>query len=283
MGNLLADGVAMHKTRVARELARVAARGLPRAHLTPRPRHYLPATEKRGTQGFSEMRERSMLSHVFRTAEEGNPESVASAMDVFWDDYYKGEGTAEWQLRVAALDSAITDKQPKLMMELGSYCGYSAVRAGQKLPAGGKLISIEIDPLYASIARTVVEHAGLQDRVSVRIGSLAELLASGELQRKHGLDGPLDALLLDHDVNSYLSDLQLLEGAGHIGKETVVLCDWSLYPGSKEAEASEAAPRDPAAFMDYLSGLGLSASTKNSLRDKEVFSVSSAQWGQWQV
>ena len=104
---------------------------------------------------FNELRERSLLRHVINTATEGDPNSVMNAMDTFWDTYFNGEGTAEWKLRGSALDSAIKSKQPKLAMEIGAYCGYTAVRMGRLMPAGSKLVSIEIDPLYAAIATKV--------------------------------------------------------------------------------------------------------------------------------
>ena len=119
----------------------------------------------------------------------------------------------------------------------------------------------------------MVEHAGLSARVSVEIGSIAERLPA--IHRKHDLFGPLDAVLLDHDVSSYLPDLKLLEKSGHISKATVVLCDWSLYPGS---EGAEQAPTAGADFMDYLSKIGVSSSTRHSLRDKDLFTVSAGDW-----
>merc|ERR1719399_1403571 len=95
------------------------------------------------------------------------------------------------------------------------------------------------------------------------------------IHKKHGIEGPLDALLLDHDVSSYLPDLRLLETNGHIDKGTVVLCDWSLYPGSDETEQ---APTAAGEFMDYLSEIGVSQSTRHTLRDKNVFTVSAGSW-----
>ena len=51
---------------------------------------------------------------------------------------------------------------------------------------------------------------------------------------------------------------------------TVVLCDWSLYPGSDGSDA----PTESEAFMSYLSTSGAGATARHSLRDKEVFTVS---------
>ena len=44
----------------------------------------------------------------------------------------------------------------------------------------------------------MVEHAGLSDRVSVEIGSVSGRLPA--IHKKFGVQGPLDAVLLDHDV-----------------------------------------------------------------------------------
>lgn len=220
---------------------------------------------------FNEFRERALLRHVIATATPDSPTSVVAAMDTFWDTYFNGEGTAEWQLRGKALEDAILAKSPTNAMEIGTYCGYTAVKMGQFIPAGGRLISLEIDPLYAAIATKVVEHAGLSDRVVVEIGSIQERLEA--LQKKYSLNGSLDAVLLDHDVSCYLPDLQLLQTHGLVTTGTVVLCDWSLYPGSD----ADQAPTDGTAFMKYLAETGNGPTTRHTLRDKEVFTVSSWQ------
>ena len=124
----------------------------------------LSTQTKKTIQGddFNELRERSLLRHVINASTEGDPDSVMQAMDQFWNTFFNGEGTAEWQLRGSALDAAIRSKQPKTAMEIGAYCGYTAVRMGRLMPAGSKLISVELDPLYAAIAtkvRVAVAHS----------------------------------------------------------------------------------------------------------------------------
>jgi hypothetical protein len=103
-------------------------------------------------ENFNELRERSLLRHVISSSTEGDPCSVMNAMDEFWSTYFNGEGTAEWKLRGGALDQAIRSKSPTSAMEIGAYCGYTAVRIGRLMPEDGKLVSIEIDPLFAAIA-----------------------------------------------------------------------------------------------------------------------------------
>ena len=138
---------------VARSVPALAKRSaVPLLH-----RRSLSSQLKQSIQGddFNEMRERALLRHVISTSTEGDPDSVTAAMDAFWHTYFNGEATAEWQLRGSALDSAIKQRQPTVAMEIGAYCGYTSVRLGRLIPKGGKLISIEIDPLYAAIATKV--------------------------------------------------------------------------------------------------------------------------------
>jgi len=246
----------------------------------------------RGAQDFHELRERSLLRYTLKASTEGDALSVIEAMDAFWQEYYKGESTTEWKLRGTALDDAIKKAAPSAAMELGTYCGYSAVRIGRLLPPGGKLVSVEVDPLYAAIAtkvrcpallrhaspprsngcvsphaRQVVEHAGLGDSVKIEIGDLAEKF--DRIATKYSL-GSLDALLMDHGASNYLPDLTYLESKGMIKEDTAVLCDWSLYPGSGD---DPQAPSNHEAFMKHMESSGRGASGKTAVHNKDVFSV----------
>ena len=65
----------------------------------------------------------------------------------------------------AILDSVVSEVNPALALELGTYCGYSTVRIARLLPPGGRLITLEFNPEYAAVARQVIEWAGLEDSV----------------------------------------------------------------------------------------------------------------------
>jgi len=220
-----------------------------------------------GASEFKELRERGLLQHTIRTSTEGDATSVLAAMDDFWDTYYRGQQTEEWKLRGAAIDNVVKAKSPSSFLELGAYCGYSAVRIGRLLPPGAKLVSVEIDPLYAAIATKVVEHAGLSGSVKIEIGTLAEKIES--IQSKHAL-GPLDGVLMDHGPSEYVGDLKLLETKGLLKEDTAVLCDWTLYEGSGE---DPQAPAKHDEFVAYMEKSGRAAMSRQSLRNKEVFSV----------
>lgn len=81
------------------------------------------------------------------------------------------------------------------ILEIGTLGGYSAIWMARALPAGGRLVSLEINPAYAALARTNVARAGLASVVDIRLGraieSLPKLAAEG--------GAPFDLVFIDAD------------------------------------------------------------------------------------
>lgn len=68
------------------------------------------------------------------------------------------------------LDAVVREQRPSVLLELGTYCGYSAVRMGRLLEPGARLLTIELNPDFAAITQQMLDFAGLQDRVCCRPG-----------------------------------------------------------------------------------------------------------------
>jgi predicted O-methyltransferase YrrM len=81
------------------------------------------------------------------------------------------------------------------ILEVGTLGGYSTIELARALPADGSLVSLEIDPHHAEVARGNIAKAGLGDRVDVRTGpaldSLQAMIAANE--------GPFDFVFIDAD------------------------------------------------------------------------------------
>jgi len=73
----------------------------------------------------------------------------------------------------------------KSILEIGTLGGYSTIWLARALPADGKLISLEIDPKHAEVARANVARAGLASKVDIRLGkgidSLPKIAAEGHV------------------------------------------------------------------------------------------------------
>lgn len=83
----------------------------------------------------------------------------------------------------------------KRILEVGTLGGYSTVWLARALPEGGRLITLEIDPNYAEVAKENVKQAGLSDIVDVRLGKAIELLPVLESEQNE----PFDFIFIDAD------------------------------------------------------------------------------------
>lgn len=77
------------------------------------------------------------------------------------------------------------------VLEVGTLAGYSTIWLARGLPAGGTVLTLELDPHHAQVARDNLDRAGLSDAVEVRVGPAAETLAT--------LTGPYDLVFIDAD------------------------------------------------------------------------------------
>jgi hypothetical protein len=64
------------------------------------------------------------------------------------------------------------------ILEVGTLGGYSTIWLARALPTNGRLITLEIDPKYAKVARANIANAGLADHVEVRVGQALDACRS---------------------------------------------------------------------------------------------------------
>ena len=84
------------------------------------------------------------------------------------------------------------------ILEIGTLGGYSTIWLARALPAGGTLVTMEIDPKHAEVAKANVDRAGVGDKVEVLVGNARDLLP--ELERRNL--APFDLTFIDADKAS---------------------------------------------------------------------------------
>ncbi|MBX3028595.1 MAG: O-methyltransferase [Chloroflexi bacterium] len=108
------------------------------------------------------------------------------------------------------------------VLEVGTLAGYSAICLARALPPDGRLLSLELDPERAVIARRNVARAGLADRVEIRVGRAIDSLARLAAERP----APFDMAFVDADKRSnpaYLrACLELVRPGGLIVIDNVI-------------------------------------------------------------
>jgi predicted O-methyltransferase YrrM len=88
--------------------------------------------------------------------------------------------------------------QARRILEIGTLGGYSAIWLGRALPPDGRLVSLEIDPKHAEVARANLTRAGLSQVAEVRVGKALDSLP-GIVDE--GL-GPFDFTFIDADKSN---------------------------------------------------------------------------------
>ena len=84
----------------------------------------------------------------------------------------------------------------KRILEVGTLGGYSTIWLARALPEDGDLVTLELDPHHAKIARENLERAGLSEKVDIRTGPAAISLAALTDE------APFDFVFIDADKQS---------------------------------------------------------------------------------
>lgn len=121
------------------------------------------------------------------------------------------------------------------VLELGTLGGYSTIWLARALPNDGRVVTIELEPHHAKIARANLERAGVLDRVDLLLGRAADLLKD---LRAAGTP-PFDLIFIDADKASYPEYLKLSLELSHPG--TLIIADNVVRDG-KVIEANNPDP-----------------------------------------
>ena len=86
-------------------------------------------------------------------------------------------------------------KQPKYILEIGTYTGYSAICLADGLKQNGELHTIEINQELEKFCKTYFKKAGLEKKIKLHIGNALEVVP--ELKYKY------DIVFIDADKKNY--------------------------------------------------------------------------------
>lgn len=118
------------------------------------------------------------------------------------------------------------------VLEIGTLGGTSAIWMARAMGSIGRIVSLEIDPAHAAVARSVLADAGLGERVEIRVGRALDLLPTLAA-------ASFDAAFLDADKESlpaYLeAALRLVRPGGLVIADNALRAGRVLEPESEDA------------------------------------------------
>ncbi|MDW3192863.1 MAG: O-methyltransferase [Cytophagales bacterium] len=92
--------------------------------------------------------------------------------------------------------------QPKFILEIGTYTGYSALCMAEGLAANGKLVTIDKNEELEDRVKGYFEASAYQSQIDFLVGNAMEIVPT--------LDQPWDVVFLDADKTNYLNYYQMV-------------------------------------------------------------------------
>jgi predicted O-methyltransferase YrrM len=134
------------------------------------------------------------------------------------------------------------------ILEVGTLGGYSALWLARALPADGRLVTLELNPHHAEVARGNFAHAGIADKIEVHVGPALETLARFRAQR---ID-PFDLVFIDADKPNNLGYVQAALELSRIG--TLIMVDNVVREGSVVSPKHDAAVQGVRRMTAWIGG-----------------------------
>jgi len=151
------------------------------------------------------------------------------------------------------------------ILEVGTLGGYSTIWMARALPPGGKMITLEIDPKHAEVARKNFEVAGLSNVIEIRLGKAIDLLP----KLKTDNEGPFDMIFIDADKPPYAEYFQWALKLSRPG--TLIVVDNVIREGKVlDPNTTDESARGAARFNKVLSQTeGITATILQNVGAKE--------------
>jgi len=168
------------------------------------------------TRTREEVEER-LGEYVEQHAQDGSPDNVLAVVD----DYCWSSNN--WMMHIGdqkgvIIDEILRNAQPRVILELGTYCGYSAVRFSRFLPYDG--VYYTIDPNARPVSDILIRKSG-SNKIVKLAGTAAQVIP---MLKDRGID-TVDVVFIDHEKSLYLSDLLLIEEYGLLHEGSLVIAD----------------------------------------------------------
>jgi len=135
--------------------------------------------------------------------------------------------SGHFQGRVLSMISHMV--QPKNVLEIGTYTGYSALCFAEGLAEGGKIITIDKNEELEELVQTYIEKAGLSNSISCVIGDAMGIIPT--------LKEEFDMVFIDADKSNYINYYNLV--FDKVRKGGYILIDNVLWSGKVLESAEE--------------------------------------------
>ncbi len=134
-----------------------------------------------------------------------------------------------FQGRVLSMISKLI--QPKTILEIGTYTGYSALCLAEGLSSKGKIITIDKNEELETLQNKYFEKSGFRNKIIQKVGNALEIIPE--------IDEKFDLIFIDADKSNYVNYFHLMIDKMNSGG--IILSDNVLWSGKVVEELN---PKD---------------------------------------
>ena len=112
-------------------------------------------------------------------------------------------------------------QQPKLIIEIGTYTGYSALCLAEGLAENGKLISIDVNEETSAFAKSFIQKTDYANKIELVLADAKDYIPT--------INEAIDLVFIDADKKNYLNYYHLV--IDKLSKGGLIIADNVLWSG----------------------------------------------------
>ncbi|MCR9017146.1 O-methyltransferase [Aquiflexum gelatinilyticum] len=144
-------------------------------------------------------------------------------------------------LQGKTLELLVKMLNPKTILEIGTYTGYSGICLARGLGKNGKLITLDINDELEKMVRVFFEKSGLSSKIDYRLGNALDIIPK--------IEGNFDMVFIDADKANYIKYYELV--VERVNPGGIILADNVLWSGKILVEEGKKIDKDTQVILDY--------------------------------
>lgn len=144
-------------------------------------------------------------------------------------------------LQGKTLELMVKILNPQVILEIGTFTGYSGICMARGLQENGRLITLDINEELEDMVRGFFEKSGLAFKIDYRIGNAMDIIPS--------IDEKFDMVFIDADKANYINYYNLV--VEKMNQGGIILADNVLWSGKVITEEGKKIDKDTQIIMDY--------------------------------
>lgn len=130
---------------------------------------------------------------------------------------------------------------PKTILEIGTYTGYSGICMARGLGHAGKLITLDINDELETMVRNLFDKSGLSHKIDYRLGDATKIIPL--------LEDDFDMVFIDADKSNYINYYNLV--IDRVSQGGLIIADNVLWSGKVVLKEGQKIDKDTKIILEY--------------------------------